>query len=78
MIILLRFLAGIVGAIVGVVLAFVLDLTVGDGVRFIPISEFIIPLVIGGVVGFCLGFVFYRVTGKLFVFLSRFSVEPSP
>lgn len=77
MTILFRFLAGSVGAILGAIAAFVLDLTIGDGVQFVPISEFIIPLIIGGAVGFCLGFAFYKATGKLFGFLSRFSVETS-
>ncbi len=77
MTILFRILAGIIGAIVGAIIGFVVDLTIGDGVQFIPISEFVIPLAIGGAVGFCLGFIFYRVTGKVFGFLSRFSIEPS-
>lgn len=77
MAILHRFLAGGVGLILGIIVAFVLDLTIGDGVRLVPISGFIIPLVVGGVVGFCLGFVFYKATGRLFGFLSRFSVEVS-
>lgn len=75
--IVLRLLAGVAGAIVGVVVAFVLDLVVGDGIQLIPISKFIIPLAVGGAVGFFLGFVFYRTTGKLFGFLGRFSVETS-
>lgn len=76
--ILLRFITGIIGAVLGVIIAFVLDLLVGDGINFIPISEFIIPLAIGGAIGFCLGFVFYKATGRLFGFLGRFSVETSP
>jgi len=77
MTILLRILAGVVGAILGAIIGFVMDLSIGDGVKFIPISEFVIPLAIGGAVGFCLGFIFYKATGKLFGFLGRFSIESS-
>lgn len=72
---LLRFLAGFVGAILGAVVAFVVDLVIGDGVRLIPNSEFLLPILVGSALGFCLGFVFYKVMGKLFGFLGRFSIE---
>ncbi len=77
MTILLRSLAGVIGAILGAIVAFVLDLFIGGGVQFVPMSEFVIPLAIGGAAGFSLGFVFHKVTAKLFTFLSRFSIETS-
>ncbi|MCP8690106.1 hypothetical protein [Marinobacterium sedimentorum] len=73
----LRFLSGGIGALMGVVLALVLDLVTGDGIQFIPIARFIVPLAIGGAVGFVLGFFFYKVTGKLFSFLGRFGIDTS-
>ena len=78
MAILLRLITGIIGAVLGIIVAFVLDLFIGDGISFIPISKFIIPLAIGGAIGFCLGFVFYKATGRLFGFLGRFGIEASP
>lgn len=77
MAILLRFFSGIIAAILGALVAFLIDLSTGDGVQFIPIHDFVIPLTVGGVTGFCLGFVFYKTTGRLFGFLSRFGIEPS-
>lgn len=77
MVILFRIFAGVVGAIFGAIAGFIMDLTIGDGVQFVPISKFVIPLAIGGAIGFCLGFIFYKITGKLFSFLSRFSIETS-
>jgi uncharacterized membrane protein len=73
--ILLRFLAAVIGAILGAVVAFVVDLVIGDGVRLIPISEFLLPILVGAALGFCLGFVFYKFMGRFFGFLDRFSVE---
>jgi len=77
MTILLRILTGIIGAILGGIIAFVLDLTMGNGIQLVPISEFLTPLIIGASIGFCLGFAFYKATGRLFGLLSRFSVEAS-
>ena len=75
--ILLRFLAGIVGAIIGALVALMIDLTVGDGVQFVPLSKFLAPLAVGSAIGFVLGFTFYKATGKLFGFLGCFGTESS-
>ena len=45
MTILLRFLVGIISAILGAVVVFVLDLATGEGIQFIPVSEFILKIV---------------------------------
>lgn len=73
--ILLRLLAGLVGAILGSVVALVFDLVVGNGIQLIPISEFILPILVGAMFGFCLGFVFYKTMGRVFSFLGRFGIE---
>ena len=77
MTILLRFLVGIISAILGAVVVFVLDLATGEEIQFIPVSEFIIPILIGATLGFCLGFTFYKAIGRLFSFLGRFGIETS-
>jgi hypothetical protein len=76
--IILRLLSGVISAFLGGVVAFTLDLFVGNGIQLNPISEFIFPLATGGIIGFLIGVIFYKPAVMLFGFLGRFSVELFP
>jgi len=67
-----RLFIAILGAVLGAGIAFFLGLTVGGGIRLVPISAFILPLFLGAAVGFIVGFSCYKLTGKVLQFLSDF------
>jgi uncharacterized membrane protein len=69
----LRVLAGLLGAVLGGIVALVLQLFVGDGLQLVPIWAFLTPLIIGAAIGFCLGFVFYKAAVHVFNFV--FNIE---
>ena len=68
-------LSGLVGLILGSLSVFLINLFTGDGIQFNSLSGFLFPLISGGFVGFCLGFIFYKVALRLFNFLTNMSVD---
>ena len=77
MTIVFRLFAGFIGAIVGVVIALLFDLTIGDGLQLVPISEFITSLAVAAIIGFIFGFCFHKRMRKILGFLGYFSLESS-
>ena len=74
----LRIFSGLAGAVIGAVLSLLLQLLIGGGIHFIPISALLTPLATGAVIGFCVGVLFYKALGRLLGVLGRFGIEASP
>lgn len=72
-----RLFTGFIGAIVGVIIALLYDLTVGGGLQLVPVSEFITPLSIAAIIGFIFGFGLHKIMRKILGFLGYFSLESS-
>lgn len=74
----LRIFSGLAGALIGAIVSLLLQLLIGGGIHFIPISALLTPLVTGAALGFFVGVIFYKAVGRLFSFLGRFGIEASP
>lgn len=72
-----RISTGIAGALVGIVIAICVEAFFGDGIHFIPLSGFLIPIAYGSGLGFCFGFTFSKLVARIFGFLGLFSIESS-
>lgn len=72
---LVQILSGFIGLVLGLLSVFLINLLTGDGIQFNSLFGFLIPLILGGFFGFCLGFIFYKVSLRLFNFLTNMSVN---
>lgn len=70
-----RGLAGVFSAVLSTIIVFIWKLFIGDGLQFIPITEFATPFIVAAAIGFVVGSIFYRLIGKLFSFLGHFGLE---
>lgn len=74
----LRIFSGLAGALMGAIVSLLLQLLIGGGLHFIPISIFLLQLATGAGLGFFIGVIFYKAVSRLFSFLGRFGIEVSP
>ncbi|MEE9446152.1 MAG: hypothetical protein V3V19_10870 [Cocleimonas sp.] len=68
----IKILSGLFGAFLGILLALILQLTIGNGLDFTPLSLLLKPILVGASVGFIAGYIFNKFVKKVFVFLSHF------
>ncbi len=64
--------AALVGVLLGVILAFIFQLTLGNGLQLIPISSLLTPFIIGASTGFIVGYIFNKFIWKVLIFLGHF------
>ena len=70
-----RVFAGILGALLGIVIILLWQMLLGEGLQFVPFSRFVIPIIISAITGFVLGVIFHKIVLGVFHFLGRFGVE---
>lgn len=67
-----RLCIAVAAALLGGTVTLLLQLTVGGGIQLVPITAFIVPLVLGAALGFVVGFSYHKVTAAALRFLCGF------